>query len=225
MRSFQKRLMSISCFTAALRTRWPFRPPDFPPELNFTVEVTPDPPEALWRKLRDKTRNVIRRAQERLTVVDLPDPRQFIDFYEENLRDRGLRNYYERDICGQLVAECLRRGVGRSLAAVDPAGAMQASIFTIWDHEVEYYYLSSRRLNSMNGAISLLIWNALQHASENGLIFDMNGVNSSNILLVTGFGGTISQRYVVSRTTPAFRSAKYVAGLLNKAASSFRDIR
>jgi hypothetical protein len=91
---------------------------------------------------------------------------------------------------------------------------MQASICTIWDQDVEYYYLSTRRLGSLNGATSLLIWNALLHASMNGLIFDMDGLSIGNRLLVTGFGGTISPRYVVWRTTPAFRTAKYVAGVL-----------
>jgi hypothetical protein len=201
-----------------------FRAAGFSTGVNFTVEIAPASTEVLWRQMRDKTRNVIRRAQECLTVVDLPDPLQFTGFYQENLQQRGLRNYYENEICGQLIAECLRRGVGRLLAAVDPSGALQASIFTIWDHEVEYYYLSSRRLSSMNGATSLLIWNAIQHASMNGLMFDMDGVNDTNLLLVTGFGGTISPRYVVWRTTPAFRTAKYVAGLLTNRSDPLRDI-
>lgn len=201
-----------------------FQAAGFSTGVNFTIEIAPDTPEALWRQLRDKTRNIIRRAQERLTVVDLADPRQFVDFYQENLRDRDLRNYYERDICEQLVTACLRRGVGRTWAAVEPAGAVQAAIFTIWDHEIEYYYLSTRRLGSMNGAISLLIWNAMQHASENGLIFDMDRVDGANILLVSGFGGTVTPRYMVWRTTPAYRTAKYVAGLLNPASVSLRDV-
>jgi hypothetical protein len=202
-----------------------FQAAGFSTRVNFTVEILPDSPEALWRQLRDKTRNIIRRAQERLSVIDLCDPRGFVDFYQENLDDRGLKSYYEPNVCWQLVSECLRRGAGRVLAAIDTAGAIQACVWTVWDHEVEYYYLSTRRLGSMNGATSLLIWTAIEHAAVNGLTFDMDGVNSNNHLLTTGFGGTIRPRYVVWRTAPAFQAAKYLAGLLGSTVASLHDIQ
>jgi len=58
----------------------------------------------------------------------------------------------------------------------------------------------------MNGATSLLIWTALQHAASKDLTFDMDGVHINheslpNILLLTGFGGVIRPRYLVKRSS------------------------
>jgi hypothetical protein len=186
--------------------------------VDFTVEILPVPPEEIWRQMRDKTRNVIRRAQERLTVDDTISPDQFIRFYEDNLQEKGLTNHYNRSICLMIVTECLRRGVGRLLAAREPSGKLQAAIFTVWDDRSEYYFMSTRTPGSMNGAISLTIWEAIQHAAAKGLIFDMDGMHVKNnrlpnLLLLTGFGGTIKPRYVVQRSSPAIQMVQRVKEL------------
>jgi hypothetical protein len=61
---------------------------------GFEVKVQPTllldcgaPLTELWAGLRNKTRNVIRRARERLTVQCIEDALQFTRFYEENLED------------------------------------------------------------------------------------------------------------------------------------------
>lgn len=195
-----------------------FEAAGFSSGVEFTVEIAPDSPDALWRRMRDKTRNVIRRAQEQLTVVETFCPAEFVDFYEDNLREKGLRNNYDGQVCRRLVTECLRRGAGRLLVAVDPTGAFKAGVFTIWDDEVEYYFMSTRTLDSGNGATSLLIWSAIQHASLRGLIFDLDGINAkANLLLLTGFGGTLKPRFFVHRASVAFQMAQRAGQLLGVA--------
>src|SRR6202035_105800 len=39
--------------------------------VQFTHEVTPDRVDVLWQQMRNKTRNVIRKAEERFSVADL----------------------------------------------------------------------------------------------------------------------------------------------------------
>jgi len=97
----------------------------FSTSVDFTVEIPPASKEVMWRQMRDKTRNVIRRAQERLTVSEWVDPRQFLDFYEANLRERGLRNHYDQRICLNTITECLQRKTGRLVMATDPSGNAQ----------------------------------------------------------------------------------------------------
>lgn len=190
--------------------------------VDYTVEIAPHPREALWSQMRDKTRNVIRRAGERLTVVDLLDPERFLDFYESNLRERGLRNYYPRHICLELIAECLRRGVGRLLIAVDPKGNYKSGVFTIWDHQQEYYFMSTRTRDSQNGATSLLIWTAVQHAALQGLTFNTNGLDSrSNFMLLTGFGGTIKPRLIVEKSSMTYAMVRDIKRRLPMLAGTF----
>ena len=173
---------------------------------QFTIELAPAPYEQLWKQMRDKTRNSIRRALDLLDVVELTGTTDFLDFYENNLRIKNSTNHYQRSATESIIVESLSRGVGRILAAVDTAGRYQAAIFTVWDHRSEYYLLSTRVADSMNGATSVLIWNAIQHAAQRGLCFDMDGIHvlderMPNLLLLSGFGGSIVPRYTVRRAS------------------------
>jgi hypothetical protein len=179
---------------------------------SYTVEIKPDTREALWRQMRDKTRNIIRRAQECLHVETVTDPEVFLDFYGENLQNMGRKNIYKRDTCSQLLAECLHRRVGRILVAKNQQGAIQSAVFTVWDKAREYYFMSSRRPDAVNGATALLIWEALQHASEHQLSFDLDGIHIvdhslPNLVLLSSFGGVVTTRYLVQRSSPLVQLA------------------
>lgn len=194
-----------------------FEAAGFTTSSSFTVEVAAASSDALWRQMRDKTRNVIRRASECLAVSEMYDADRFLKFYQDNLSSKGLKNEYSDRITSQLIKECLRRNTGRILIAVDAAGNIQAAIFTVWDRVREYYFMASRRLDAVNGATPLLIWNALQHASSNALIFDMDGIhvvgrNVPNLLLLTGFGGSIVPRFQVQRSSPAIDMTNQLRG-------------
>ena len=183
--------------------------------VDFTVRIAPDRADALWERMRDKTRNVIRRAEERLSVVEWRDPGKFLDFYEDNLRARGQRNVYDRRLCAAVIASSVGRGRGRISVAADPGGVPKAAIFTVWDRSIEYYHMSTRATHSTNGATSLLVWNAIRHAAGNDLAFDMDGVNTqTNLSFVTGFGGTIAPRFLVCRSSASFRLAHWGKSLL-----------
>lgn len=161
---------------------------------SFTVEVAPASSDTVWKQMRDKTRNVIRRAGECLHVCEIDDVDRFLEFYERNLHSKGRTNDYNRRISFRLITECLHRNAGRILVALDRDGNIQAGVFTVWDKSREYYFMATRRLDALNGATTLLIWEALQHASSNSLLFDMDGIHVvrkrvPNLLLLTGFGG------------------------------------
>jgi hypothetical protein len=187
--------------------------------VGYTVEIAPAPAEILWRGMRDKTRNLIRRAQEVLVIEELADPDAFMAFYEANLEARGRRSFYDRRICTRLIAACGKRGAGRMLAARDRAGRMHSAILTVWDRVSEYYFMSTRTPESHNGANSLMVWTAIQHAARNGLIFDMDGLHVtnhrvSNFWLCAGFGGVIRPRYIVRRSSLLVEAGRRALELL-----------
>jgi hypothetical protein len=194
-----------------------FEAAGFATGVNFTMDIAPDSSDALWRRMRDKTRNVVRRAQDQLMVSRHMPLAEFLDFYEENLRQRGTRNAFNRDRCEAVIGACLQRGVGRILATFNAQNAPVAAIFTAWDERSEYFRMSTRRPDAANGAISLLIWSALRHAAAMGRNFDVDRVNSrTNLTLLTGFGGTLRPRYFVSRSSMAFDFARRVKGLITR---------
>ncbi len=188
---------------------------------QFTIEVPPVPYDQQWRQMRDKTRNSVRRAQDHLGVVELTEAADFLDFYETNLILRNRTNFYERLNTERVISQSFARGAGRILAAVDKAGRYQAAIFTVWDQRSEYYFMSTRRVGCMNGATSVLIWHAIQHAAQRGLCFDMDGIHvlgerMPNLLFLSGFGGAIVPRYTVRRSSVLLKVLNRMHGLARR---------
>lgn len=179
-----------------------FQEAGFQTGVLFTFEVHPAPDGTLWHAMRDKTRNVIRRAQERVETVRCTSAEQFIAFYEANLAQRGRRNHYDPGIFVQVCRAALQRNRGCILCANGPDGEPLAAIFYVWDETVAYYTLSTRRQDADNGAVALLVWEAIRDAATRNLIFDMDGsYTAGSSLFYTGFGGQIRPRYIVSRSS------------------------
>jgi predicted nucleic acid-binding protein len=180
--------------------------------VQFTYEIAPKPEAEIWRTMRDKTRNVIRRAGERWQVVTLDDPDAFSAMYEANLRSRGLVNHQRR--IPAVCAAALAHNQGHVLAVRDDTGAALGAIFVAWDHESAYYLLATRALASDNGVMSLLVWDAIRDATARGLMFDFDGLGTpGSRLFYTGFGGQIAPRYIASRYSVGHR----IAGVVTKA--------
>lgn len=168
--------------------------------VQFTFEVAPQPPDAIWRAMRDKTRNVIRQAEKQFDIVTPPDAEAFMRFRAANFRANGKTDSLDTALARRLIEACLERGRGRIYAAVDAKSALAAAIFCCWDRTASFYLVSTRRGDAGNGAISLLIWQAIQDAASMGLHFDMEGIgNAGSVSLYSGFGGNLSPRYIAVR--------------------------
>jgi Acetyltransferase (GNAT) domain len=175
---------------------------------GFQVGVQPTilfnndaPLEATWSGLRDKTRNLIRRAQERLVVVEVNDPDVFTAFYMNNLKSMRLRNtdtFHHFPIFAQLFDACTSRQQGRVLALVDETERWHAAAFFVWDCWSLHYLLATRDPeNGDLGALSLLYWEGIRHAKQLGVAF-IEGVSSrARWRFLMGFGGEIKKRLVV----------------------------
>lgn len=175
---------------------------------QFTFEIAPDRPEALWSAMRDKTRNTIRRAEDRYSVTDSLSPTEFADFYTANATASGAPSYYRKADIARVTAVALSRDRGRILAALTPDGAISAAIFCLWDRAACYYLLSMRDRGAENGATGMLLWHAIRHAAAAGRIFDFDGLlTRGNRVFFTGFGGTVRPRYIANRQSLGSRLA------------------
>jgi hypothetical protein len=176
-----------------------FQAENFSTTVQFTHEVHPLPEEELWKRMRDKTRNVIRRAMEQYDVVSLDDPQAFIEFYARNLQ---RKSYLDLSVCGRIIQSCMARRRGRILAARNRKGELVAANFCAWDARSSYYLMSTRAHNAGNGAGSLLVWKAILEAASRKIVFDMDGLASEGgILFFAGFGAEVRPRYVAERFT------------------------
>jgi hypothetical protein len=194
-----------------------FQEEGFRTAVQFTYEIPPQPQEESWKRMRDKTRNCIRRAQEAIKVTDIDDPAHFISFYENIIKAKGVPCEVNLPVALKLIRECLLRKRGRILGATDKSGHLTAAIFCAWDHSSYFYNMTSREESSDKGAISLLVWEAIQDASRRDLIFDFEGaLGKGSSRFYASFGGTTSPRFIVSRATPVFRFLSECRALFNK---------
>jgi Acetyltransferase (GNAT) domain len=163
--------------------------------------------DAIWAGMRDKTRNVIRRAEERYSVVEVDEPEKFLRYYADNLEKRRMKNSFDFTGFSALFSECRARNCGEVLAACQPDGTPMAMVFLVWGHGVMYYLLSSRTPGlADNGAVSLLLWKGTQHAHRRNLVFDLDGVISPGAWrFLSGFGGSLATRFVASRSGSLYR--------------------
>jgi hypothetical protein len=184
--------------------------------VQFSAEIASNSPDDAWRQMRDKTRNVIRRAQERGQVHVLADPYEFQRFYAGNLSSVGDASYFDLSRIGSLFEAARARDQARIFAVRNSANAMIAAVFYVWDRRRLWYLLSSRDPRfTDNGAVSLLIWHGMQEAIRRGLVFDFDGIASSGAArFFAGFGAQIRPRYAVHRMSPALAAARGAAALL-----------
>jgi lipid II:glycine glycyltransferase (peptidoglycan interpeptide bridge formation enzyme) len=161
--------------------------------------------------MRDKTRNLIRRAEEEYSVASLNDPEHFVWFYLENLKKRSRRSRMGFEYFPTVFSECKARDSGQILAAFKPNGMPAAMIFLVSGREITYYLLSTRAPDhANNGAISLLLWKAMREAHHRNQIFDLDGVSTTGTFrFLSGFGGQIQTRIVVRRIHPIYNVARF----------------
>jgi hypothetical protein len=187
---------------AGIKDMIAFQEQRFRTYVQFTHEIAPAPTELLWQQLRNKTRNVIRRAREQMTIEEIGDPEEFIRAHKNNLAAEGESDSLDMDACRKVLTSALAHKQGRIIASRDAEGKITAANFCAWDNATSYYVLSTRSRDAGNGATSLLIWEAIQQAVSRGLTFDFAGLGTKgSVLLYSGFGATVAPRFVALRSS------------------------
>ena len=180
---------------------------------GYAVKVHPTflldcerPTQELWSGLRDKTKNVIRRARERLTVRDIDDVNHFISFYKANLE--GSDSYFDLSLVARIFAAASARNQCKIVSAVDANGVVHAQVFFVWDDKYVHYFLSTRDKGVAHlGAVSLLLWTGIELAHSRGLRFDFDGgiANNARYKFMVAFGGELANRFDIARSTARYQ--------------------
>jgi lipid II:glycine glycyltransferase (peptidoglycan interpeptide bridge formation enzyme) len=162
--------------------------------------------EHLWDAMHFKTRQHIRRAEKKYVTRTVDDPGAFTHAYLRNIKALGKTNILEFERFPALFAECRSRNCGEILAAFAEDGTPAAMVYLVWSRTTMYYLLSTRRVDTADsGSINMLLWSAIKHAHERGLIFDLDGVYSSGTArFLSGYGGQIKSRLSVRRSALLF---------------------
>jgi len=200
----------------------PFQIAGYQSSVQFTYEIAPQPAVAVWQGMRDKTRNMVRKARRTMVCEDADDPDFFIDLYRSNLAAKGASSNIDLQTCLHLIAGCFAKNCGRILVARHSDRTVAAAIFYAWDSKAAYYLLSTRTPSSGNSANTLLLWEAIKDTMARGLVFDFDGVGSSGaVLFFAGFGTTIQPRYIISRSGKVAQVLQDIRLLLGYPKSTF----
>jgi lipid II:glycine glycyltransferase (peptidoglycan interpeptide bridge formation enzyme) len=162
----------------------------------------------IWAAMHQKTRQPIRRAEERYSVRDVDNPQCFRDFYLKNTKNGGRVNRIDFEHFYALFSECRARNCGVILGAFDHDALPIAMTYLVWAHGTMYYLLSTRSFHvSDSGGVSLLIWSAMKQAHALDFVLDLDGVYSSGTAkFLSGFGGRIKTRLAVQRSSQPYRA-------------------
>jgi hypothetical protein len=177
-----------------------FQAEGYDTSVQFTHEIAPQPEDVIWDAMRDKTRNMVRKAARTFRCDMIDDPELFARFYADNLTARGKANYTDMAVTRDLIAACLARDCGRIYAARHSDGSIVAAAFCAWDDVSCYYLMATRCADGGNSPSTFLLWNAIRDAARRGLVFDFDGVSTAGaVLFYAGFGASIAPRYIVAK--------------------------
>jgi hypothetical protein len=159
-------------------TNWlPFYWKGFSQTTGYTY-VIPDlrDQDAVWSETRDNVRTDVRKAQKRLCVREETCVDRFLDLNEMTFRRQGKSLPYTRGLVHEIDAACAQQSCRRIIVAEDAHGKVHAGAYIVWDRESAYYLMGGADPDlRSSGAMSLVIWSAIQFASTVTRAFDFEG--------------------------------------------------
>lgn len=167
--------------------------------------------DKLWSDLQENIRREIKKAQKQLIVSnDLPIE-QLYESCRKTYQRQNLKVPFDLQLIERIHSACISNSAGRTFFALDSQDRVHASIFIIWDQDSAYYLIGGGdpELRS-SGAMSLLLWEAIQFANSVTNRFDFEGSMVEPIeRYFRAFGARQVPYFEIRRATPR---AKLILG-------------
>jgi hypothetical protein len=169
--------------------------------------------DALWAGLKKNVRTDIRKAGERLRVVEDVEADRFLALQRATFSRQGLKLPFAEATFRRLDAQCVARAARRILSAVDDSDRVHASAYLVKDRSHVYSLLRATDPELRNsGAASLVMWASLEYASGEEKAFDFVGSWVEPIeRFVRAFGGHQVPFFELTKST-SVAVAGYRAG-------------
>jgi hypothetical protein len=138
--------------------------------------------ETVYDNMSDSTRRGIRKAEKDLIFGTCDDFEVFIQMVEKiNLKQKVKPNL-DLKVFEKLDKQLIAKELRKMYVAFDTEGMPHAAIYIIYDNTSAHYLFGvSDSEKQSNAATSLLLWQAIQNASNSGLdLFDFEGGMHSN---------------------------------------------
>lgn len=181
---------------------------------DFTFRILPEKSlETVWQDCDQKTRNLIRTADKKLSVQQSGSAEAFIALAKRE----QPHSHHDYPLLKALFDEAHKRDQAIALYAYDQDDLVSAALL-IWDGRTLYYWQSVRsRRSRVPGMNMLLIWKAIEYAKERNLIFDFDGFGSVRTAkMLASFGQKPVTRSEIRFGTPVYKMKRYAIDLLKR---------
>lgn len=175
--------------------------------------------EPFLKGMRRATRRLTRIGERTLEVDRGLGIDEFCAFYATSVQENhGIRwstqrRRHETKLRIRVYEACRARDAACLLGARDDKGTLQAAIMPVWGHGVMYYLQTARRHDAAQGAVHLLVYEAVRLAQDRRLTFDFDGfLRPDAVNFLTGFGGEVHKRLIISRQGPLVYLARALTG-------------
>lgn len=184
--------------------------------LTYEIHLSQDE-ENIFAAINATRRNNIRQAERELHIIEgITDLETFYAMYQNTLQRKGKNYSVTKHYFTNIVFAAIEHHAGQMFTAKDTLGKIHAIIFVVFDHQRMYYLLSAiNPQQAHNGAVAMLLWNAIKTAKEKKLnIFDFEGsVDKGVELFFRSFGGQRQSFLSCSNTaSPLWRWKQILIG-------------
>lgn len=132
--------------------------------------------DAIWESFSEQARRNIRKAQGKVTVKTGLDVERFLDINEKTFLRQQKKLPYSRELVKRIDTAARSRNASQIFHAEDSMGKTHAAIYILWDEKSAYYMMGGEDPELRNSeASSLLMWHAIQFASNMTRVFDFEG--------------------------------------------------
>lgn len=134
--------------------------------------------EEIWKNLDAKTRNTVRKAEnkENLVIKANPTIDEFLALNKKVFSRQNLRLPYDENLVYSIDMAANERNCRKIFIAIDPSGKHHAAVYLIWDTNSAYYLMAGSDPDLRNsGASSFCLWEAIKFASTVSRSFDFEG--------------------------------------------------
>jgi hypothetical protein len=198
-------------------TNWlPFAWAGFDASVAYTYRLTDlSDLDAVWSGLRENIRREIRKAERQVEVVEDLGLDRFLAAAAQTFERQGLESRLPTEAFRRVEDAASSRDARRILFAVDDAKRIHGALYLIWDDRVAYYLAGGGDPQlRKSGAMSLLMWRAIQQAAGVSAVFDFEGSMLRPVeRFFRGFGARQTSFLVaerLGRRSRLLRGARYL---------------
>ena len=132
---------------------------------------------AVYEDFKGSVRTDIKKAEKTLHVSETTDTHLFFELCKKSFQKQGLKPSFSLNTLNTLDNELIIKNLRKIYVAYDADKNAHAAIYIVYNqHSAHYLIGGSDPDKRQNGAVTLLLWQAIKDASERGLTtFDFEG--------------------------------------------------